>query len=294
MSGTATTGFQSVFRPGLFAGQVVVITGGGTGIGRCMAHELASLGATVVLAARRKEPLQATCAEIVADGGLADWIELNIRDDEQVDQVVAEILRRHGRIDGLINNAGGQFVSEAAMLKPKGWRAVIDTNLNGTFYMTQAVFLRWMQEHGGSIVTIVADMWNGFPGISHTGAARAAVVNLTQSLAVEWSHYGVRVNTVAPGGVLSSGLNNYPEMVQDLALGMLKKVPAARLGTESECSAAAVFLLSPAAAYITGASIRVDGGGSLAKTPMFPLPETPAIAPFDGFHRPTDAPDKFR
>lgn len=289
-----TSGFRSIFRPGLFDGQVVVITGGGTGIGRCMAHELAALGATVVLAARRREPLEATCAEIAEDGGKADWIELNIRDDEAVSTTITEILKRHGRIDHLINNAGGQFVCEAAELKPKGWRAVIDTNLNGTFYMTQAVFLQWMRDHGGSIVTIVADMWNGFPGISHTGAARAAVVNLTQSLAVEWSHYGVRVNAVAPGGILSSGLNNYPEMVQDLALGMLKKVPAARLGTESECSAAAVFLLSPAAAYITGATIRVDGGGSLAKMPMFPLPEEPALAPFDAFHRPTTAPDKFR
>lgn len=289
-----TSGFRSVFRPGLFDGQVVVITGGGTGIGRCMAHELSSLGATVVLAARRKEPLEQTCAEIAKDGGKADWLELNIRDDEAVSATVAEIVERHGRIDHLINNAGGQFVCEAAELKPKGWRAVIDTNLNGTFYMTQAVFLQWMRDHGGSIVTIVADMWNGFPGISHTGAARAAVVNLTQSLAVEWAHHGVRVNAVAPGGILSSGLNNYPEMVQDLALGMLKKVPAARLGTESECSAATVFLLSPAAAYITGATIRVDGGGSLAKIPMFPLPEAPAIAPFDAFHLPTTAPDKFR
>lgn len=289
-----TSSFRSVFRADLFEGQVILITGGGTGIGRCMAHELASLGATVVLAARRPEPLMATCAEIAADGGKADWLELNIRDDEAVSAAVSEVLRRHGRIDHLINNAGGQFVCEAADLKPKGWRAVIDTNLNGTFYLTQAVFVQWMREHGGSIVTIVADMWNGFPGISHTGAARAAVVNLTQSLAVEWSHFGVRVNAVAPGGILSSGLNNYPEMVQDLALGMLKKVPAARLGTESECSAAAVFLLTPAAAYITGATIRVDGGGSLAKTPMFPLPEEPTIPPFEGFHRPTTAPDKFR
>ncbi len=286
--------YDSMFRPGLFAGKVALITGGGTGIGRCIAHELAHLGATVLLAARREEPLRATVAEITEDGGKADWRTLNIRDEDNVDSVIADIVAAYGRIDFLVNNAGGQFVCEAESIRPKGWRAVIDTNLNGTFWVTQAVFNRSMAKHGGAIVSIVAEMWNGFPGLSHTGAARAAVVNLTQSLGIEWASRGVRVNAVAPGGVLSSGLANYPEPVQELAAGWMRMNPSARLGTESEISAATVFLLTPAAAYITGATIRVDGGSSLAKQPTWPLDPHDKIPPFQGFHRPDGAPEQFK
>ncbi len=289
-----TNHYDSIFRPGLFAGKIALITGGGTGIGRCIAHELAHLGATVVLAARREEPLIATRAEITADGGKADWRALNIRDEENVDSVIADIVAAHGRIDFLVNNAGGQFVCEAEGIRPKGWRAVIDTNLNGTFWVTQAVFNRSMAKTGGAIVSIVAEMWNGFPGLSHTGAARAAVVNLTQSLGIEWASRGVRVNAVAPGGILSSGLANYPEPVQEMAAQWMKMNPSARLGTEAEVSAATVFLLTPAAAYITGATIRVDGGSSLAKQPTWPLDPHDKLPPFQGFHRLDGAPDAFK
>jgi citronellol/citronellal dehydrogenase len=288
-----TSRYASIFRPGLFDGQVALVTGGGTGIGRCIAHELASLGATVVVAAHREEPLRTTVAEITDDGGRADWLPLNIRDEEAVDRAVQEVIARHGRLDHLVNNAGGQFVCEAEAIRPKGWRAVIDTNLNGTFWVTQAAFRHWMGEHGGTIVSIVADVWNGFPGISHTGAARAGVINLTQSLGVEWASRGIRVNAVAPGGILSSGLGNYPEEVQEVALQTMKDVPAARLGTESEVSAAVVFLMSPAAAYVTGATLRVDGGGSLSKIPMFPLDKHDRMPAFDGFHRQHAAPGRF-
>ena len=286
--------YNSMFRPNLFAGKVALITGGGTGIGRCIAHELASLGATVILAARREEPLQATVAEITADGGKADFRTMNIRDEENVDAVIAELVATYGRIDFLVNNAGGQFVCEAESIRPKGWRAVIDTNLNGTFWVTQSVFNRTMEKHGGAIVSIVAEMWNGFPGLSHTGAARAAVVNLTQSLGIEWASRGVRVNAVAPGGILSSGLANYPEPVQEMAAGWMRMNPSARLGTESEVSSATVFLLTPAAAYITGATIRVDGGSSLAKQPTWPLDPHDKMPAFQGFHRPDGAPEQFK
>lgn len=289
-----TSRYASIFRPGLFDGQVALVTGGGTGIGRCIAHELASLGATVVVSARREDPLRQVVAEITDDGGRADWLPLNIRDEEAVDRTVQDVVSRHGRLDHLVNNAGGQFVCEAEAIRPKGWRAVIDTNLNGTFWVTQAAFKHWMGQHGGAIVSIVADVWNGFPGISHTGAARAGVINLTQSLGVEWASRGIRVNAVAPGGILSSGLGNYPEEVQEVALQTMKEVPAARLGTESEVSAAVTFLLSPAAAYVTGATLRVDGGGSLAKIPMFPLEKHDRIAPYDGFHRQHAAPGRFQ
>lgn len=291
---TATKTFESVFRDGLFAGQVVVITGGGTGIGRCIAHELAALGATVVLAARRREPLERTAAEIRDAGGSADVVELNIRDETAVDAAFADIVARHGRLDALVNNAGGQFASPAAMIRPKGWRAVIDTNLNGTWFACLAAYTHWMGAHGGNIVSIVADMWNGFPGMAHTGAARAAVVNLTMTLAVEWAASGIRVNAVAPGFILSSGLSTYPEAVQELAAQVMPQNPSSRVGTESEVSAAVCFLLSPAAAFVTGETVRVDGGASLHKQPLVPVPPHDRLPPFDGFKLAPELPPAFR
>jgi citronellol/citronellal dehydrogenase len=287
-------GYQSVFRAGLFDGQVGLITGGGTGIGRCVAHELASLGAHVVLAGRRTEPLDRTVAEIVEDGGQASAVPLNIREQEDVDRAIAGLVAEHGRLDLLFNNAGGQFVSDAAAIRPKGWRAVIDTNLNGTWWVTQAAFQHAMSERGGAVVMMVADMWNGFPGMAHTGAARAAVVNLTKTLGVEWASHGVRVNAVAPGGILSSGMTTYPPEVLALVADQLRKNPSARMGTEAEVASAVTFLLSPAAAYITGTTVRVDGASSLAKSPLMPLEPHTRMPVWNGFHRPTELPPELR
>ncbi len=284
-------GYQSIFRADLFQGQVALVTGGGTGIGRCIAHELASLGAHVVVAGRREEPLHAVVGEIASAGGSASAQPLNIRDDEAVSAAVHGVVAAQGRLDLLVNNAGGQFVAGAEEIRPKGWRAVVDTNLNGTFWVTQAAFNAWMGEHGGSVVSIVADMWNGFPGMSHTGAARAGVVNLTKTLAVEWASRGVRVNAVAPGLVLSSGMKTYPPDVLEMVLPLMKKSPAARLGTEAEISAAVTYLLSPAAAFTTGETMRVDGGGSLAKVPMLPMDPHDRMPPWSGFHLDADGPE---
>jgi citronellol/citronellal dehydrogenase len=285
--------FHSVLRSDVFQGQVALVTGGGTGIGRCIAHELAHLGAKVIVAGRRKEPLETVAAEITAAGGHCVAQELNIRDEEAVDATIKDLVATHGRIDLLVNNAGGQFASPAALIRPKGWRAVIDTNLNGTWYVTQSVFTHTMRKHGGSIVTIVADMWNGFPGMAHTGAARAGVVNLMQTLAIEWAGAGIRLNCVAPGFILTSGLHNYPEPVRQQARAVFSSGPAGRPGTESEVSSSVCFLLSPGAAYISGATLRVDGGSSLSKDLMLPMGKSPAIKSFDGFHLKPDVPAIF-
>lgn len=286
--------YDSVFRSDLFAGKVALITGGGTGIGRCIAHELASLGCHVVVSGRRVEPLAAVAAEIAEDDGTCEGLPLNIRDEDAVDAAVAALVARAGRLDFLVNNAGGQFASDAAAIRPKGWRAVIDTNLNGTWWVTQSAHRHSMAAHGGAIVNVIADMWNGFPGMAHTGAARAAVDNLTKSLAIEWATDGVRVNAVAPGYVLSSGLSNYPDDMMEMIQSLMAKNPAARLGTEAEISSAVTWLLSPGAAYVTGHTVRVDGAGSLAKQGIFPLPEVSKLPAYKGFHRDAALPARFR
>jgi len=255
--------YHSIFRPDLFAGQTYVVTGGGTGIGRAVAHELASLGAHVVLAARTEENLSRVAGEIRATGGSAGYVVCNIREEEQVQALFDHVLAERGGLDGLVNNAGGQFISPAEMISLKGWRAVVETNLTGTFLMCREAFNRHMGAHGGAIVNMLIEMWRGFPGMAHSAAARAGIENLTKTLAVEWARAGVRVNAVAPGLISSSGLERYPEAVRPMIEQNIRDIPLKRMGTEAEVSAAIVFLLSPAAAFITGESIRIDGGGSL-------------------------------
>jgi NAD(P)-dependent dehydrogenase (short-subunit alcohol dehydrogenase family) len=257
----------TVFRPGLFAGRVAIVTGGGSGIGLAIAREIAHLGGTVVLAARKGERLDAAAASLRAEGGVADAVACNIREEAQVQALMAEVVARWGRIDLLVNNAGGQFPSPAQAIRTKGWNAVLETNLTGTFLCCREAFLASMESQGGAIVNIIADMWRGFPGMAHTGAARAGVDNLTKTLSLEWARNGVRVNAVAPGIIWSSGVDNYDPAFQEVFRNMKDSIPARRLGTEEEVSAAVLFLLSPAAAFITGATLRVDGGGSLWRMP---------------------------
>lgn len=275
--------YHSVFRPDLFAEQTIIVTGGGTGIGRAIAHELASLGAHVVLASRTEEHLLRVRDEIEQAGGSATVQVCNIRDEEQVRNLFDVALDTRGRIDGVVNNGGGQFLSPAEHISRNGWHAVVDTNLNGTFLMCREAFNRWMGEHGGAIVNIVSEMWRGFPGMAHSGAARAGVVNLTQTLAVEWARAGVRVNAVAPGLIRSSGLQQYGEAMQPIIEQMVQHLPAKRMGTEGEVAAAVTFLLSPAAAYISGATLRVDGASSLWRQAWEVEDHTNAPAPFMGF-----------
>jgi citronellol/citronellal dehydrogenase len=281
-------GYRSVLRPGLFEGRVVVVTGGGSGIGRCITHELASLGATVMIMGRTESKLQAVADEVATDTpvgpGTCDWVTCDIREPERVEAAVAVTLERHGRIDGLVNNAGGQFPSPLEMISPRGFEAVIRNNLVGTFLMMREVFNAWMGEHGGAIVNITAEVRSGFPGMAHTGAARAGVGNLTMTAATEWGRAGVRVNEVAPGVIASSGLDTYDEPIRSLIRTYPGNIPLGRLANEAEVSGAVCFLLSEAAAFVTGACLRIDGGAAGAHR-EWPLWAHDASPMFDGYHR---------
>ena len=276
--------YASVLRPGLFAGETHWVTGGGSGIGRCVAHELASLGATVVLTGRAAEKLKKVAAEIAEDGGRADIAAFDIRDEEAVRGAVKDVVARHGRIHGLVNNAGGQFPAPLMAIGKKGFETVLANNLTGGFLMMREVFLQSMQAHGGAVVNMTADMWNGMPGMGHSGAARAGMANLTKTAAVEWAAAGVRVNAVAPGWIASSGMDTYKCEVRAMIPRLKRHVPLQRMGTEAEVSAAICFLLSPGAAFITGVTLAIDGGAPL-DTPLFPIPDHQRSTPFDGFHR---------
>lgn len=277
--------YRSVFRPGLFAGQTHIVTGGGSGIGRCSAHELASLGAHVVLVGRSVERLEKTVAEIVEDGGSASYVSLDIREEQAVKDAVALVLAERGAIHGLVNNAGGQFPSPLALISKKGWDAVVNSNLTGGFLFAREVFNQYMAQHGGSIVNVIADMWRGMPGMGHSGAARAGMMSFTETAAVEWACTGVRVNSIAPGFIASSGMDRYdPSFAQTVIPQMRGLIPAKRMGDEDEISSAIVFLLSPAASYMTGACLCVDGGSSL-NTKLYPLKDHNRMPPQGAFHR---------
>ncbi len=287
--------YRSVFRPGLFERKVVLVTGGGSGIGRCTAHELAALGAHVVLVGRKLDKLQAVAGEIAADaagqGSGVSFHVCDIRQEDMVRDMVAAVVASHGQIDALVNNAGGQYMAPLEQISAKGWDAVLHTNLTGGFLMARECYLQSMQQQGGAIVNIVADIWGSMPGMGHSGAARAGMVSFTETAALEWAKSGVRVNAVAPGYIASSGMDHYPSEAGPRLRQMSQTVPAGRFGNEAETAAAIVFLLSPAASFISGSVLRVDGArpqvrmgwGQVAAPADVQLRD--AVKPYDGFHR---------
>lgn len=250
-----------IFAPGLFEGKVALITGGGTGIGRATALMLVRLGAQVAIASRKLDHLEPTARDLATIAGAerVHYQTCDIREPEQVANLIDTTLAKLGRIDLLVNNAGGQFPAPAEQISPKGWDAVVRNNLNGTYYVTREVALKAMiPQRGGRIVNVIAQIFRGFPGMAHTGAARAGVENLTMSLAVEWAQHQICINALAPGVIKSSGTVRYPP---ELLEAGRRATPLKRLGTEDEVATSILFLLSQG--FVTGTTLYIDGGARL-------------------------------
>jgi citronellol/citronellal dehydrogenase len=252
------TDASQIFAPGLLDGKVCIVSGAGTGMGRASALELARLGATVVGCGRRPEPLSDTREAIVALGGAAGAEALDIREADAVDAMVDRVLAEHGRVDVLVNNAGGQFLSPAEAISPKGFRTVIELNVMGTWHMTHAVATKAMiPAGGGKVLSVTLSPHNGMPGMVHSGAARAAVENMMRTLSVEWSRHGIRLCALAAGQFDTETMRTkYPAAVVE---NLSRTIPLGRLGTEEEWAWLVAYLASPAGDFFSGTTITMDG-----------------------------------
>ena len=247
-----------MFQKDLFNNKTVLVTGGGTGIGFEIAKQFLSCGAEVYIAARRQDKLEEAVIKLKAYGGVKAFV-LDIRETASISHLADIIDAQSGKLDILINNAGGQFPSPAENISENGWKAVINTNLNGTWFVTQEMAKRFFfRQESGSIVNIVLNNYKGLPGMSHSAAARAGVMNLAKTLAIEWVSRGITINCVAPGVIQSSGLDNYPaQLVEKVA----STIPMRRFGTCEEVAELTLFLA--ATKYITGETVYIDGGNRL-------------------------------
>lgn len=249
-----------------FTGKVALVTGGGSGIGRALALEYAARGGTVVVLGRRADPLQETVRLVEDASGAASLVTCDVRDADAVLEAVDGVVDRHGRMDALVNSAAGNFTVPGERLSPNGWRAVIDIVLNGTFFCTRAAAPHMLAAGDGSIVNVIATYaWHGHPGTVHSAAAKAGVLAMTRTLAVEWAARGVRVNCVAPGPTETEGAGAALWATDAARDRVLASVPAGRFASPQEVADVTAFLLSDRARYITGEVLTIDGGQWLGK-----------------------------
>jgi citronellol/citronellal dehydrogenase len=249
----------TVFAADALAGQVVVVSGGAGGIGRAIAWLFARLGADVVVAGRNRDKLDALVANLTRRGLKASAHVADIKDPDAINAMFETLWAVHGRVDHLINSAGGQFPQAAIDFSIKGWNAVINTNLNGTWYMMQAAAQRWRDnKHPGSIVNIVVVTSHGLYGVAHTIAARSGVIGLSRALAVEWAPLNIRINCIAPGAIETEGWNVYSEAARS---SYPRSNPMMRPGSPWDIAEASVYLAAPSGKFITGETLTVDGGG---------------------------------
>ena len=255
-------GRRTVFRPDLLEDRVFIVTGGGSGLGRALALQVAELGGRVAICGRRQERLDETAALVADAGGKPILAEaLSIRDPEAVSRFVATVHERFGRLDVLVNNAGGQFAQAAIDFSTKGWNAVVDTNLNGTWWAMQAAARQWRdRREKGNIVNIVAVVSRGLPGIAHSCAARAGVVALSKTVAIEWAPLGIRVNCISAGAIATGGLETYSDEAR-------RELPRSnlmgRFGETAAVTDAVIYLASDSGSFITGETLVVDGGNQI-------------------------------
>jgi len=254
----AESSHSQVFRDDLLAGQVCVVSGAGSGLGRETALELARLGATVVACGRRAEPLAETGELAAGLPGAFEHEVLDIREEEPVERFFDGLLERHGRLDVLVNNAGGQFLSPAEAITPKGFRTVIDLNVQGTWLMTHAAATRaFIPQGGGKVLSVTLSPHNGMPGMVHSGAARAAVENMMRTLAVEWARFGIKTCALAAGQFATETLlTKYPQVVVD---NLERSIPIGRAGRPEEMAWLIAYLASPAGDFFSGTTITIDG-----------------------------------